>query len=256
LPNGSIVNSSGIYNTKYISHNGCDSTIQTQLTLLSNSSSNQTIIICEGDSAKLPNGNYVFYDGNYFTNLINHVNCDSTINTVINVMPQFKTNLNPDTSICSDKILLLNVNPNNLVGGNFSWNLGINKPIYEISTSGLFIVTATFPPCKSVSDSIMVTLIDCSCNVYMPNAFSPNLDNLNDRIKPIFDCYPLPIDYRFSIYNRWGQLVFTTTNLDESWDGTFKNRDQEISTFDYIITYRQNLESNKIIKKGNISMLR
>jgi gliding motility-associated-like protein len=90
----------------------------------------------------------------------------------------------------------------------------------------------------------------------MPNAFSPNHDNLNETIKPIIECNPLPIDYEFSIYNRLGQKVFSTTVLDESWDGTFKNKEQEVGTYDYIFSYRVNQLSEKLKQKGDITLIR
>ncbi|MEY2828977.1 MAG: hypothetical protein RIQ33_835, partial [Bacteroidota bacterium] len=147
-------------------------------------------------------------------------------------------------------------NPNNLLGGTFSWNNNKNTSIIEVNKAGLYIVTATFSPCKPVVDSVQVLMQNCDCNMYMPNAFSPNHDNLNETIKPIMECYPLPIEYEFSIFNRWGQKVFTTSNPDESWDGRFKNAEQEMGTYDYLISYKRVLADKKIIQKGDISLLR
>ncbi|MEN9522218.1 MAG: hypothetical protein RL065_595, partial [Bacteroidota bacterium] len=256
LPDGTNVNSSGTYNVVYVSNARCDSTLQFQITVLSNSTSNKTLFLCVGDSALLPDGNAIHNGGNYFTTIPNHNGCDSVIHTLVNMLPKFAINFSTDSTICENKSIFLNANPNNTIGGTFNWNNGINIPTIEINKAGLYIVTASFPPCKPVSDSIQIFTTNCDCNIYMPNAFSPNHDNLNETIKPIIECNPLPIDYEFSIYNRLGQKVFSTTVLDESWDGTFKNKEQEVGTYDYIFSYRVNQLSEKLKQKGDITLIR
>ncbi|MFM2225546.1 MAG: hypothetical protein RJA07_1748 [Bacteroidota bacterium] len=256
LPNGSIVNSGGNYTIKYTNYLGCDSTIIVQLKALNNTTVNQTIFICQGDTFHLSDGSITTFGGNYFSTIPNYLGCDSTIHTVINMLPKFKIDLGSDVLMCDDKTITLNANPNNLIGGSFSWNNGVGIATTEISSGGLYIVTATFPPCKPVLDSIFIVTENCDCNMYMPNAFSPNHDGLNETIKPVIECNPLPIDYVFSIYNRWGQLVFTTSNIDESWDGNFKKKEQEVGVYDYLISYKHSANEKKIIKKGDISLIR
>jgi gliding motility-associated-like protein len=68
--------------------------------------------------------------------------------------------------------------------------------------------------------------------IYFPNAFSPNGDDVNDTFKPKGSNID-PRDYTFSIYDRWGKLVFETTNLDEGWNG--RNSQGEIYLMDIYI---------------------
>ena len=164
--------------------------------------------------------------------------------------------LSSDTILCSGATLNLETNPLHYNGGTYYWNTGTHYSAITITAPGLYIVTATYAPCKSIRDSITVTLSNCDCAIYMPNAFSPNADGFNDGIKPIIECFPAPEEYYFAIYNRWGQQVFSTTNWLEAWDGRFKNTDQEISVFVYYITLKQYKNSgNAIFLKGNITLI-
>ena len=67
----------------------------------------------------------------------------------------------------------------------------------------------------------------------VPEAFTPNNDQINDFIK--VDGWGIKNLLEFRIYNRWGNEVFYTNNLDESWDGNFEDAPQPIGTYTYLI---------------------
>ena len=74
--------------------------------------------------------------------------------------------------------------------------------------------------------------------IFFPNAFSPNGDALNDTWKPIISDY-LKEGYILSIYDRWGQRVFHTTNTEEAWDGTINGKEAEPNTvYSYQVTIK------------------
>jgi gliding motility-associated-like protein len=56
---------------------------------------------------------------------------------------------------------------------------------------------------------------------HIPNSFTPNDDQINDTFKPIFNIAPL--DYKFTIYNRWGDEIFVTKDYNEGWNGLYQN---------------------------------
>ncbi len=70
-------------------------------------------------------------------------------------------------------------------------------------------------------DSITIAPKTCIEGVYFPNAFSPNNDGVNDLFMPIINAAVK--QYRFIVYDRWGQIVFQTTTLHKGWDGRTKN---------------------------------
>jgi gliding motility-associated-like protein len=105
------------------------------------------------------------------------------------------------------------------------------------------------------TDSIDLTVLEVFCEdpyIFVPNAFTPNGDGMND----ILYVYTIYADeLYFAIFNRWGEKVFETTNREKGWDGTYKGRDADPGVFDYYLEVRC---YNKVQfkKKGNITLIR
>ena len=78
-------------------------------------------------------------------------------------------------------------------------------------------------------DSINVNYYTVLPDFFVPNAFTPNNDGLNDIITPL--ALGLKSIESFKIYNRWGELMFYTAELGKGWDGTFKGKPQDIGTY-------------------------
>ncbi|MEI7803670.1 MAG: hypothetical protein WCI97_13530, partial [Bacteroidota bacterium] len=107
-------------------------------------------------------------------------------------------NLGADTSICPDDELTLNANNSN---STYQWsNLLITTPTYTVSDSGTVWVNVT-NQCGSGSDTIHIGHLICDCKIFVPTAFTPNGDEMNDIFQPKFSCNF--IDYKFSIFDRW-----------------------------------------------------
>ncbi|MCO5280305.1 MAG: gliding motility-associated C-terminal domain-containing protein [Chitinophagales bacterium] len=91
----------------------------------------------------------------------------------------------------------------------------------------------------------------------MPNAFTPNGDNVNDRIYPIFNNANVRVT-DFRIYNSWGQMV--SNDVEQGWDGNFNGSEQPNGTFTYFISYeRTNTQTGKsetIRKDGTLTLVR
>lgn len=100
---------------------------------------------------------------------------------------------------------------------------------------------------------------DCPCEVFIPNAMTPGgNDDLNNTFKPIPSC---PItDYTFQVFNRWGDLVFETRNLEEVWNGGDGDYFGQNQIYFYKMTYRWGEERNESLelqqKTGFITVLR
>ena len=90
-------------------------------------------------------------------------------------------------------------------------------------------------------------------DVYVPTGFTPNRDGRNDKFTP-FPVGMKSITY-FKVFNRWGQQIFSTTGLNEGWDGTLNGVEQTTGTYVWMIQGLTN--ENKIItKKGTITLIR
>lgn len=145
--------------------------------------------------------------------------------------------------------------PKTLIAGNSSnsylWNTGETTPSITISSAGTYSVVVTNSLGCSSDDQ--VTYRDsCPPDLYIPNAFTPNGDNMNDTLIP----YVKGIgSYKFSIYDRWGELLYYSEELYEGWDG--KHRGSPCPDGVYI-WYLSALDSNgnRIVKKGNLTLIR
>ncbi len=90
-------------------------------------------------------------------------------------------------------------------------------------------------------------------SLYVPNAFSPNDDKINDKFRPKGI---LVFDFNMKIYNRWGQLVFETNDLYYEWDGSYMNAGggKKVDVYVYKIVYRDVL-GNAHKKEGTVTIL-
>lgn len=97
------------------------------------------------------------------------------------------------------------------------------------------------------------TTINVLYTLQMPNAFTPNGDGRNDlfRIPP---SSPEKV-ISFAIYNRWGELVFFTTNGSSGWDGTFKNQQQPAGSYIWKIDY-EDASGTRMTASGNVMLVR
>lgn len=96
---------------------------------------------------------------------------------------------------------------------------------------------------------------DNCCTPSIPNAFTPNNDGRNDVIRMI---YKGDIQLKeYSIYNRYGQKIFTTTNINDGWDGRFNNKEMELGVYYYYIRLIcGNGKDHEVSFKGDITLIR
>jgi gliding motility-associated-like protein len=103
--------------------------------------------------------------------------------------------------------------------------------------------------CFSKSDTI--TIFECINDLFFPTAFSPNQDGKNDDFKPITKYVD---DLKYSIYNRYGNCVFTNDNALFGWDGKYKTVDCPMGTYFYICKYK--IKNQEKIVKGDFELVR
>lgn len=92
------------------------------------------------------------------------------------------------------------------------------------------------------------------CGLFVPNAFTPDGDGINDVFIPV-GLIPYEDHYTFSIYNRWGKIVFQTSSPDQGWDGTTETKNAAQGLYVYKIQY-QNQQDIVNQLTGHISLLR
>lgn len=136
----------------------------------------------------------------------------------------------------------------------YRWNTGERTPFIHPKKTGTYELTVS-NECGSASDTAFVEIFPCDECLFIPNAFSPNGDGRSDAFAPIIKC---PVyNYRLQIYNRWGEMVFSSDNPEQGWNGLNKNQERaDVGVYVYTIDY--NSANTKSYKKlqGNLTLLR
>jgi gliding motility-associated-like protein len=178
---------------------------------------------------------------------------------VVNVTPQVKAFAGNDTIIVANQPLQLNA-----TGGiSYLWTpaTGISDPNIPnpVVTLGPSVDSITYRVRVTVADrcfaedDIKVRIFKTGPDILVPTAFTPNGDGKNDLLRPI------PVGIRsmeyFRVYNRWGALVYSTSQLGEGWDGTIAGKQQATGTFVFMTAAIDYL-GNTITKKGTVVLIR
>jgi gliding motility-associated-like protein len=241
------------------------------VTALPNVDLGEDRVICEGDSVALSAyGNYsfchwmddpdltdTFYvadkQGNYWIE-VNDV-CGIDRDTVaVNVQPL------PVLDLGNDTIIKINSTIQLCPGLDFfgyTWQDGSTSRHYLTNSPGTFWVEVTNEyGCKS-SDTILI--FPESFKIYLPTAFSPNNDNINDIFIPI-STSEVDFDYEIMIFNRYGQMVFKSNSFSEGWDGNYQNLPCPVEVYTWIVVVQPLVESSfyagQNMMKGNVTLLR
>ena len=191
---------------------------------------------------------------------INRCGTSKKDTVVITILPQAKIFAGNDTTVIINQPIQLNaIDLTNSGFTNFLWspsfglnNSSIKNPTATLSSDSRYVVTAKTAEGCEAKDDIFIKVF-AQADFYVPNAFTPNGDGLNDVLKLI----PVGIKQLkyFNIYNRWGQLVFSTADPSKGWDGTVAGQQQGTFVFVWTaeaIDYKENI----IRKKGTVTLIR
>ncbi len=141
-----------------------------------------------------------------------------------------KPNLGADIGLCLER-------PITLHAGNYSsylWQDGSSDETLRIKSFGEYaVIVSNSSGCK-IGDTILV-YNNCNSFVYFPTAFSPNNDGVNDFFRPRYS--EDLIQYQVAVYNRWGELVYESTDVNEGWDGRFGIVPQQLSVYTWMSSY-------------------
>lgn len=132
-------------------------------------------------------------------------------------------------------------------------NPNINNPIVKPTDSVTKYVVDVMNlwGCHS-TDSVLV-YVDLGTDQFVPSAFTPNGDGKNDLFRIVRLGAQKLVDFR--VYNRFGECVFQTANPETGWDGTLRNKPQDIGTYTYEIIVAIPNGTNKVYK-GNVTLIR
>jgi gliding motility-associated-like protein len=186
---------------------------------------------------------------------------DSSFQTILILAPP-KVSAGNDTSIVINQELQLQAISNDTSGGSFLWspvlgldNPGISNPIAllgpSVDTITYFVKATDSAGCFGIA-SIEVKVFKTPPDIFVPNAFTPG-KSINNVFRPI----PVGIAsiQFFRIYNRWGELVYSTSRMGDGWDGNLSGKPQNTGGYVWMvqgITYT----GITIFKKGTMTLIR
>jgi gliding motility-associated-like protein len=213
----------------------------------------------DGRMSSDPNPNISYpQGGNYVVTLVsgNDKGCRDTVRRTLDI-EKFRPFAGNDTIIVKGESIRFNATGGSL----YSWTPGTNlnattipNPIgyYPVSDSFRYNVHIISEVGCQGDDDIKVLVVDQSA-LFVPSAFTPNADGLNDFLAPI------AIGYRqfnfFRVFNRWGEMVFSTSNIGSGWDGSWKGKPADMGTYFWVLSSVNRFGAEEM-QKGDVTLIR
>lgn len=105
-------------------------------------------------------------------------------------------------------------------------------------------------------DNLQLNRADDEIIYYVPNTFTPNGDEHNNVFNPVFVCGYDPLEYRFDVYDRWGEIVFTSLDSKTGWDGSYHGLPAKEGVFGWKLEYKAENTTEKKVITGHANLLR
>ena len=260
---------SGIYTDEYLSINGCDSTVVTDLTFLPVVFDALNIVLCDGVSY-FAGGAEQTMDGLYYDTLTTINGCDSILATELTFLA-IQAEIDPaDPLTCEnpDCVTLSATVTATLEDISISWSPSGTGAIDSdaetlmpnVCGPDIYILNVSIEEAGTVcADSTAVEVVaeyESDCLEYeIPNVFSPNGDGSNDVFEVLGDPAAFEIT-SFSIFNRWGELVHEGAGPTHAWDGFQNGKPAPSDVYAYVAIVRILLTGEERQEVGEITLMR
>lgn len=177
---------------------------------------------------------------------------DSITITKLNVV---HADLGLDVVICDYNPVVLQVNtcPN----CSYAWSNGSIADTAIIAEPGTYIVTVNNTDGCFGTDTVEARALRCECDVYLPNAFTPNNDTKNELFMPAFYCDLAA--YQIIIFNRMGQNIFSSNNPLAAWNGKYKGKEVPEGVYLYVLAYAgiiRGVKTTTVKRNGTVAVIR
>lgn len=200
--------------------------------------------------------------GVYFVDILDENSCPASDTVSVGVLNSLVPTLPSDTTICEDVLLLLNAYQPTATS--YKWNG--ESAFYEQNevTDSVFLITypGTYSVemengCGGITQFIEITKEDCTCEPFIPDAFTPNNDGINDNFRIFANCDMQ--DFEMNIYDRWGSRVFTTADWQRGWTGEHNGAMIQSGVYVYYLKYTaadKNGNLQTMLKQGSVTLVR
>ena len=162
-----------------------------------------------------------------------------------------------NTTVCSGTVVTLSTE--NINGDNYTWSptSGLNLEtgalvIASPTTTTTYTLTVKNSGNCSSYASVTIGIEHCDYTLYTPNVFTPSGDGLND----LFLSEGILIaEFHIRIFNRWGELIFQANDINQGWDGKYKNEFMKDGIYVYVITGK-GTDNNSFNRTGIITLIK
>ncbi len=252
--NSQTYSASGIYTQTLINSFGCDSILTINLTIINNINTGGNQSICQGQSTMIHGASQNIF-GIYTQTFLAANGCDSISTIILTVYSPLNIQIGNDTSITTGQSIVAGTPL--VINNSYSWSSGetTSNIIVQPTATTSYILTVIDSNGCITYDTIAVSVVtpcDNSVEIFVPNTFSPNGDGQNDALQ-LYSNGKSGIIH-FVIFNRWGEKVFESSGLANTWDGIYKGRPMDSAVFSYLL--KITCDTDEIIKTGNISLIR
>jgi gliding motility-associated-like protein len=202
-----------------------------------------------GDTRTLDAGNFAAYQwqdgstgrsievksiGQYIVQVTDNNGCKGNDTTVIKRLLLLPHAFLPaDTAICSYGTV--EIKPLVNTYRSFLWSSGAVSPSITVAQPGSYWLQVRDKNNCIGKDTVVVYPKECMKGLYVPTAFSPNGDGRNDLFRPLL--FGNLKHFQFTVYNRWGKIIFQSSDLQKGWNGKVNGILQETGVFVWTCTY-------------------
>ncbi len=249
--NGTAYNAAGTFTKRLINTVGCDSVATLNLTVSNTLNSTTSQTVCRNQLPYLWNGQVCNAAGSYTVKLASYQGCDSIASLILTVAGvPIKPLLGKDTSLCPGTSIILNAGLHN----SYTWQDLSVSPTFTVTEPGIYTVAVNNAFGCSNYDTISIGRSAYCDDIFFPSAISPGGNPTNRTFGALGNLAGVK-DYHLSIYNRYGQVVFSTSNPFQKWDARYKGIETGNFTFVWYASYTIN-RGNKRFQKGTLLVVR
>jgi gliding motility-associated-like protein len=193
---------------------------------------------------------YFVYNPGFYTvtATVGHCVFKDSLNVVFNDTLQL--GMPKDTTLCKGEIFIIQPKAN---APDYVWQDGTVGGYFNATTTGQYRIIAQ-NGCGRDTAQMNIIFEDCPCALLLPNAFTPNGDGVNDNFRPLHACDMQ--DYSMTIYNRYGERIYFSTDPLEAWDGKVKGTLLNMGGYVWTVKYTKTSTKQIIQKQGTVLLLR
>jgi gliding motility-associated-like protein len=175
--------------------------------------------------------------------------CSTVVDTVDVRFGGTPFTLGADRNTCDDVPATLDPGP---VSGSLLWSTGDTTRSITVQATGTYTLWLTDSLGCTSSDAVAVITRNCRCPLYLPNAFTPNGDGINDGLAVSMDCTPTA--FELEVYDRWGRRIHRTTDPAFAWSGDAL----PIGVYAYTLRYAWQAEDGerRVQRQGSVTLVR